>query len=181
MINFKAKITQIVLGYFFVNPHAEMYLNEIARKFKLDRGNLTRKLAELDKEGILIKNKKGNLSLYTINRQYPFLPELKKIFKKSFGLEAELRQRLGNIKGIKSAIIFGSYAKDKLSADSDIDLLLVGSHKLLEVQKEIIRLQGQIDREINVIDLTEKEFAKRKKDKDEFIANVFAGKTVKII
>lgn len=152
-----------------------MYLNEMVRKFKVDRGNLARKLAELEKEGILLKNKKGNLSLYTVNRGYPFLQELKKIFKKSFGLESELKQKLKSVKGLKTAIIFGSFAKDKLSAESDIDLLLVGSHNFLSTEREIVKLQKQFDREINVVDMTEKEFAKRKKDKDEFIANIFCG------
>ena len=181
MINFKSKITQAVLGYFFINPRVEMYLNEMARKFKVDRGNLVRKLAELEGEGILLKNKKGNLSLYTINRDYPFLLELKKIFVKSFGLEKELRDRLKGIAGLKTAIIFGSYAKDKLSAESDIDLLLVGSHKSLDAQREITKLQNKLDREINAIDMTASEFARRKKDKDEFIAHIFAGKIIKII
>ncbi|MDO8592246.1 MAG: nucleotidyltransferase domain-containing protein [bacterium] len=181
MINFKSKITQEVLGYFFINSGAELYLNEMARKFKLDRGNLVKKLAELEKEGILLKNKKGNLSLYSVNRDYPFLPELKKIFKKSFGLENELKEMLKNIKGIKSAIIFGSYAKNKLSAESDIDLLLIGSHKFLDAQGKITKLQSKLDREINVIDMTESEFVRRKKDQDEFISNIFAGKIIKII
>lgn len=179
MINFKAKITQAVLGYFFVNPQAEMYLNEMARKFKVDRGNLARKLAELEKEGILLKNKKGNLSLYTVNRAYPFLRELRRIFLKSFGLENELRRKLKSIKGIKSAIIFGSYAKDKLSAESDIDLLLVGSHKLLDAQSEIIKLQSRLDREINVIDMTEGEFHRKKNE--EFLKNALSGKIIKLI
>jgi len=179
MINFKAKITQAVLGYFFVNPQAEMYLNEMARKFKVDRGNLARKLAELEREGILLKNIKGNLSLYTINRKYQFFSELNKIFKKSFGLENELKQKLKKIKGIKTAIIFGSYAKDKLSAESDIDLLLVGSHKFLDAQDEILKLQSRLDREINVIDMTEREF-QRKKNED-FLKNVLSGKIIKLI
>lgn len=179
MINFKSKITQAVLGYFFINPRAEMYLNEMARKFKVDRGNLARKLAELETEGILLKNKKGNLSLYTINRQYPFLPELRKIFIKSFGLEPELKKALKRVKGLKTAIIFGSYARDKLSAESDIDLLLVGSHKFLDAQNEIIKLQSKIDREINIIDMTEAEF-RRKKDED-FLKNALSGKIIKLI
>ncbi|NCO25125.1 nucleotidyltransferase domain-containing protein [Candidatus Parcubacteria bacterium] len=179
MINFKAKITQAVLGYFFINPRAEMYLNEMVRKFKVDRGNLVRKLAELEREGVLLKNKKGNLSLYTVNRRYPFLPELKKIFKKSFGLENELKESLKGIKGIRTAIIFGSYAKDKLSAESDIDLLLVGSHKSLDAQREIIKLQSRIDREINVVDMTEDEF--RRKKNEEFLTNALSGKIIKLI
>lgn len=179
MINFKAKITQAVLGYFFLNPGAELYLNEMARKFKLDRGNLVRKLAEWEREGILLKNKKGNLSLYTVNRRHPFFPELKKIFKKSFGLENELKAKLKGIKGLKTALIFGSYAKDKLSAESDIDLLLVGSHSYLSAQREIIKLQERFDREINAVDMTEKEF--RRKKNEEFLRNALAGKVIKLI
>lgn len=179
MINFKAKITQAVLEYFFINPRAEMYLNEMARKFEVDRGNLARKLAELEREGVLLKNKKGNLSLYTVNRDYPFLPELRKIFMKSFGLENELRKKLENIKGIKIAIIFGSYAKDKLSAESDIDLLLVGSHKFLDAQSEILKLQSRIDREINIIDMTEDEF--RRKKNGDFLKDALSGKIIRII
>lgn len=179
MINFKAKTTRAVLSYFFLNAKAELYLNEMARKFNLDRGNLTRKLSELEQEGILLKNKKGNLSLYTVNRSYPFFSELKKIFKKSFGLEKELKEKLENIKGLKTAIIFGSYAKDKLSAESDIDILLVGSHKALDAQREIIKLQDQFDREINIIDMSEEEFKRKKKE--DFLKNVLSGETVKLL
>jgi len=179
MINFKSKISQKVLGYFFVNPQAEMYLNEMTRKFDIDRGNLVKKLSEWEREGILIKNKKGNLSLYTINRSYPFLPELKKIFKKSFGLESVLEEKLKKIKGIKKAIIFGSYAKDKLSGESDIDLLLVGNHNFLDTEREIIKLQEQFDREINIVDMTEKEFKKKKNE--EFLKNVLSGRHIKLI
>jgi len=179
MINFKSKITEKVLGYFLVNLQAELYLNEMARKFNLDRGNLVKKLTEWEKEGILLKNKKGNLSLYTINRSYPFLPELKKIFKKSFGLEGALKEWLKNIKGIRAAIIFGSYAKDKLSAESDVDLLLIGSHNFLEAEREIVKLQERFDREINVIDMSEKEFDRKKGE--EFLKNVLSGKCIKLI
>lgn len=179
MINFKSKIAREVLGYFLVNPQAEMYLNEMARKFEVNRGNLARKLREWEKEGILLKNKKGNLSLYTVNRKYPFLPEVKKIYRKSFGIESILKEKLKKIKGIKFALIFGSYAQDKLSAESDIDLLLVGSHNSLDAAREIVKLQNRFDREINIVDMTEKEFNKKKNE--EFLKNVLSGKNIKLI
>lgn len=179
MINFKSKIAQAVLGYFFINSKSEMYLNEMVRKFKVDRGNLTRKLAELEREGVLVKNQKGNLSLYSLNRRYPFLPEFKKIFLKSVGLEYILKERLKQVKGVKAAIIFGSYAENKLSAESDIDLLLVGSHSALAAQKELNDLQSRIDREINAIDMTEEEFERKKHD--DFLKHVLSGKIIKLI
>jgi len=179
MMNFKSKIAQKVLGYFFINPKAEMYLNEMVKKFDIDRGNLVKKLAEWEREGLLMKNKKGNLSLYTINRNYLFLPEFKKIFKKSFGLESALKEKLEKIKGIKNAIIFGSYAKNKLSSQSDIDLLIIGSHNFLDAEREIIKFQEQYDREINVIDMTEKEFNRKKNE--EFLKNVLSSRHIRLI
>ncbi|MFA6106648.1 MAG: nucleotidyltransferase domain-containing protein [Patescibacteria group bacterium] len=179
MLNFKSKITKEVLGYLLLNPREELYLNEMSRKFGLDRGNLARKLAELEKEGIIVKNKKGNLSLYKINRGYPFLAELKKIFQKSYGLENLLKEKLKKIKGLNMAVIFGSYANDRLSAESDIDLLLVGSHKSLDAQAEIAELQKKFGREINIIDMTEKEFGKKKKA--ELLKNILINKHIRLI
>jgi predicted nucleotidyltransferase len=179
MISFSSKITQKVLSYFLLNPDAELYLNEMARKFCVDRPNLSRKLAEWEGEGVLSKRQLGNLSLYKINRKYPLLSELKSTVKKSFGLEMELKKMLEKIKGIKEAVIFGSYAQDKMEMESDIDILLVGSHNFFETQKVIVSLQKKLDREINVIDMTEKEFVKAKKQ--ELVKNIFSNKYIKII
>ena len=41
------------------------------------------------------------------------------IFKKSFGLEGALKEGLKNIKGIRAAIIFGSYAKGQVDKWSE--------------------------------------------------------------
>jgi len=180
MINFRSKIAQKVLSYFLLNSEEEMYVNEMARKFTVNRGNLVRKLAEWEREGILVKTERGNLSLYKINKKYSLLEEMKKVAQKKFGLEEQLRKVLKRVKGLKMAFIFGSYAEDKLETESDIDLLLIGSHSALKVQKGIIKLQEAFDREINVIDMTEAEF-KEKKQKSEFLKNVFNHKHIQII
>ncbi|MCK5320179.1 nucleotidyltransferase domain-containing protein [Candidatus Parcubacteria bacterium] len=179
MINFRSQITKKVLSYFLLNTGTEMYVNEMAEKFSVDRGNLTRKLSEWEKEGILEKRKKGNLSLYKINKKYLFLSELKKIIQKSFGIEKQLQQTLKKINKLKTAVLFGSYVKNKLSAESDIDLLLIGSHNFLEAQKEIVKLQKQFDREINTIDMTETEFKNKKNS--ALLKNIFKNKHIKLI
>ena len=180
MINFRSKITQKVLSYFLLNPEEEMYMNEMVRKFAVDRGNLVRKLSEWEKEGLLTKTKRGNLSLYTINKRYSLLEEMKKIAQKKFRLEEQLRNSLKKVKDLKMAFIFGSYAKDKLEPESDIDLLMIGSHSALKAQKEIIKLQKEFDREINIIDMTETEFEERRQ-RDEFLKDIFKNKYIQII
>ncbi len=179
MISFRSKITQKVLGYFLLNTETEMYLNEMARKFTVDRGNLSRKLSEWERIGILKKKKLGNLSIYSINKKYSFLNEIKAIYLKSYGLEAEIKNDLTSIGGLNHAYIFGSYAQDNLSPESDIDLLLIGSYNLIDAQKKIVKLQKKYDREINTIDMTEKEF--KQKRLSSLIKNIFSSDYIQIL
>ena len=92
-----------------------------------------------------------------------------------------MREKLKQIKGIKGAYLFGSYAKNKLSDQSDIDLLVIGDFDTIILQKKILEIQKNIGREINSIELSNNEFNKRMKDKDSFLQDIFSKKHVKII
>ncbi len=181
MFNFRSKISQKVLSYLLLNPQAELYLNEIAVKFDVDRGNLVKKLAEWEKEGLLEKRKRGNLSLYRASKRNPLYKELRAIVEKQFGLEDSLRRELKPVRGIQQAYIFGSYAKGSMGAESDVDVLVVGAHRAVDVQRRVAMVQKKFDREINVVDMTELELKKRKKARDPLISRVFNGPHTKLL
>lgn len=181
MIPLKSKITRALLNYFFLNPDAALYVNELSEKLCLDKRNLVKKLKSLETEGLLKSQPRGNLKLYTINKNYPLYNEYRKIIFKTLGLESKLRGLLGKIKGVKKAYIYGSYAKDALNAHSDIDLLVVGSHKIAVLQKDLIKLQKETDREINAVHMDEKDFNKRQKAGDPFICGILKERHIKII
>jgi predicted nucleotidyltransferase len=105
---------------------------------------------------------------------------LKKIYNAKYGVVELLKQKIKNLKGLKSSWIFGSYAKNSFQQESDIDLLFVGNHSSLEAKRLILPLGKDLGREISIVDMTEKEFESRKKKKDEFIKNIFSQKTIKI-
>jgi len=88
---------------------------------------------------------------------------------------------MGNIKGLKEAYLFGSYASNKMDSSSDIDLLAIGTHSVLELQRVIAKLQKDTGREFNVINLSSKEFEKKKKEKDPFINSVLKTKIIRLI
>ena len=181
MLNFKSQITQKLLGYYFVNPHKKHYVNELARILNLDLGNLSRKLKQLENEGILISEFSGKQRYYFLNKKYPWLRETKKMFDASFGLKEILAKKLHELEGLKEAYIFGSYAKGNFGSQSDIDLLLIGSHSSMEATRKILPLQNQLGREFNAIDMSQKEYEKRKKESDPFLANILSGKIIKIV
>jgi predicted nucleotidyltransferase len=181
MFSLRSKISIKLLRYFFTNPHAKHYLNELARILEVDSGNLDRKIKSLEKEGVFHSEKKGNQKYYFMNHNYPFLPEIKKIFQAKYGLKEEIFSVLKNIKGLEQVYIFGSYAKGNLEQESDIDLLIIGSHPSRLLKEKLLPLQKKYGREFNIIDLTRNELEKKKKNKDPFIKNLFSGKVIKVI
>lgn len=171
MISLRSKITQDVLGYFFIHAGSALYVNELARRFHHESGNLTRKLIQLEKDGVLKSEIKGKEKYYSLNSSFPLIKEYKQIILKSVGLEHMLREAIKEVPGVAAAYLFGSYAADRMDMTSDIDLLAVGNHKALDLQRAISPIQTQVDREINAVNLTPEEYAKRRKT-DPFIKSL---------
>lgn len=181
MISLRSKTTQKILNFFFLNDKERFYVNELAKVINEDSSNVYKKLIELKKEGILADDFQGIERYFFINKDYKFLKEYKNILLKKIGFEKVLKEKLKEVPGIASAYIFGSYAKDKMSAESDIDLLIVGDFKTIELQKVLLEVQKLSGREINSIELLNKEFDKKIAEKDELLIDIFSKKHIKVI
>lgn len=181
MISLRSQVTKKILNYFFINPHESLHVNELTRKLKVDKRNLVKKLRELEENGVLKSQNRGNLRLYSINTSFPFYKEYEKIVLKTVGLEEELKRTLREVPGVKEAYIYGSYAKNNLNTHSDIDLLVVGGHEISALQKRLNIIQNEIDREINSVNIDEREFKRRIRNKDPFLMEILKGKNIKIV
>lgn len=181
MISLKSSITQKLLSYFFLNKTKELYVNELARLLETDPKNLDKKLKELEKEGLFRSEFKGKQKYYSMNLSFPLFKEYEQIVNKTIGLEHQLKNALETVQNLEEAYIFGSYAGNKLDVQSDIDLFIIGPHKLLDTEKAIFSLQKTLGREINAIDMTREEFERRKRKKDPLINDIFSKPTIKII
>ncbi|MBL7131509.1 MAG: nucleotidyltransferase domain-containing protein [Candidatus Omnitrophica bacterium] len=181
MISLRSKVTIKLLDYYFLNPEAEVYINELARILDLDPKNTETKLKELEKEGLFKSEFRGKQRYFFLAKDNPVLEHYRQIFLRTYGIEKRLKGMMGNIKGLKEAYLFGSYASNKMDSSSDIDLLAIGTHSVLELQRVIAKLQKDTGREFNVINLSEKEFEKKKKDNDPFITSVFKAKIIRLI
>lgn len=181
MISLRSKITQKILNLLILNDEERFYVNQLAKIIHEYPANVHKKLVELEKEGIISDDVQGMERYFFINKKYKFLKEYKNIILKGVGFEKILKEKLKQIEGIDSAYIFGSYAKDKMSAESDIDLLVVGDFKTIELQKALLKIQKLSGREINSIELLNKEFDKKMREKDELLIDIFSKKHIKII
>lgn len=181
MISLRSKVAIKLMDYYFLNPDAQHYINELARILELDPKNTETKLKEFEKIGLFKSEFRGKERYFFLAKDSPLLEHYRQIFLKTYGIEKRLKDMLQDIKGLKEAYIFGSYATNKMDSSSDIDILAVGSHSVLELQRLIAKLQKDTAREFNVTNLSQKEFAAKKKDKDPFISRVFKDKTIRLV
>ena len=181
MFSLRSKVTQKILNLLILNGNERFYVNELAKIIKEYPANVHKKLVELEKEGIVADDFRGMERYFFINKNYKFLKEYKNIILKGVGFEEILKEKLKQVKGIKAAYIFGSYAKNKMSDESDIDVLVVGDFKTTELQRVFLEVQQLSGREINSIEMLNNEFEKKIKEKDELLLDIFSKKHIKII
>src|SRR3989338_4998557 len=181
MISLRSKVAIKLLDYYFLNPQAQVYINELARILELDPKNTETKLKELEQEGLFKSEFRGKQRYFFLAKDNPILEHYRQIFLKTYGIEKRLKDMISNIKGLKEAYLFGSYASNKMDSSSDIDLLAIGTHSVLELQRVIARFQKNTGREFNVTNLSMKEFEAKKKNEDPFISNVFRTKTIRLV
>lgn|SRR3989338_1125597 len=170
MISLRSKITQSLLNELFLHRTRAFYVNELARRLDLDSGNLTRKLQQLEKEGLLSSQTRGRERYYSLNPRFPLLDEYRRIVLKTVGVEARLKDVLKQVPGVARAFLFGSYVSGRMDEASDLDLVVIGSHRALDLQRRIARAQKSLSREINLISLSEREYERRRRQNDFFKA-----------
>lgn len=180
MINLRSKLRQSLLAYYFLNPHADHYVRELARILQVDPTNLSKELTKLEREGLFSSKLRGNQKYFLLNRGYPLINEVRRIVLKTVGIVPTLRQAVSEIAGIKDAYLYGSFAKGEQDAQSDIDVLVVGGPKPYDLESAIRRLERQFGREVNYTLLSEAEFKKKLAQKDPFLEDIWHGKKIKL-
>jgi len=178
MINLKARLIRQILDYFFINQSKKIYGRDLAKILKADPGNLSKKLKELESDGLLKSETVGQLKFFFLDSHYSLLKEIKKIYETQYSFPFLLKETLASLDGLQEAYIFGSYAKNSFNSESDLDVLLIGSHRALEARQAVLSLQKRLGREINIVDFTPEEYKQKKND--DFLKNVFSGNHIKI-
>jgi len=85
MVSLRSQVNRKLLGYFFHNPGKSLYVNKIASQLNLDKRNLVKKLRIFEHEGLFISATHGHYKFYSLNKDYPFYREYKRIILKSIG------------------------------------------------------------------------------------------------
>ena len=113
-------------------------------------GAVQRELENLSKVGLIQRKPVGSQVFYQANRDTPIFAEMRALINKTIGIFGVLRSALRPLsKRIVLAFVYGSVAREEETAQSDVDLMVVGDATLDEVLSRLSTAEKGIRRSIN--------------------------------
>jgi len=155
----------------FAGSEEELHGREIQRRSGLNDSTIRQELNKLIRLDLVCRRGESNRVYYRAKVQNPLYPEIRNLVLKTSGLADVLKAALRD-KRIHIAFVFGSLASGKEEAQSDVDLMVVGSLGLRDLSKLLFGVSEKIGREINPHVLYDHEFRKRLKNKEHFISAI---------
>jgi len=178
---FRSKTRAALFRLYFTNPDSAYYLRELERLLSIPVAMIRKELVRLEKDGIFISSRRGNLVFYSLNKSYPLFNELKSIVLKTVGAAGLLKEMLSKFEEIEVAFIYGSLARAEERPGSDIDLLIVGRTDEDALVTEIKKAEDLLKREIDYVIFSRSEFEKKRKEGDSFIKELLNSPKVFLI
>lgn len=169
-----SKVQQRVLGLIFGHPERSFYTSEIVKNVHSGTGAVTRELARLANSGLVSVERVGNQVHYRANRDSPIFEELQGLIIKTVALADPIRTSLEpHAAHIKAAFIYGSVAKGTDTAQSDVDLMIVGDEldysSLYSATHEAERV---LRRKINPIFLSLEDWRRKAAESGSFVNKI---------
>ena len=174
---------QRVFALLFGQPERSFFATELIGLARAGSGAVQRELKRLVDSGLVTVSRVGNRKHYQANQASPVFNELRGLVRKTIGLHEPIRPVLKPFeKHIVFAALYGSAAKHKDTASSDIDLLVVCDDLTLEqLYAALAPAEEKLARKVSPTLYTSREFNRRKKTSSAFLRRVLAGEHVVLL
>ncbi len=168
------QVRQGVLAATLGQPDKWWYLSELADRLGTSPSSLQRELSSLVASGILVHRREGTRAYFRAETESPVFRDLQQLFEKTAGLAPILEQILkpfGN--KIQCAFIYGSVARSREHAMSDVDVMVIGRAGLADLSPALRKAEAGLGREVNVTAYSVEEFRQKIKSRDHFLTAAF--------
>lgn len=165
-----------VLALIFGNPGRSFYTSEIVRRVHSGMGAVERELSRLQSSGLVSVERIGNQKHYRANRRSPIFEELRSLILKTVGLAEPLREALGpHSEKIKAAFVYGSVAKGVDTAQSDIDLMVIGDGLIYaDLFDALLKAENVLSRKVSPKFLSVQDWRHSMIERDPFYVKISA-------
>jgi predicted nucleotidyltransferase len=171
-----------VLALLLLHPEISLHVREIARATGKAPGTLLRELNRLADAGLLTRKPVGNQVHFQADTRCPIHEDLRNMLKKTVGIVDVLREGLAPLANkVHAAFVYGSVARGDERAGSDLDLMIIGEAKFVDVVRALGNVQETLRREINSNLYPQREFRRKLAAGEPFLKRVLADKKLFVI
>ena len=168
-----------VLSATLLQPDHWWFMTELARHLNVTPSSLQRELESLVASGFLLRRQDGRRVYFKANTESPLFPELRGLIEKTAGIIPELKAAIEKFgERIEFALLYGSIARGEEHAGSDIDLIVVGTLRQIDLLPVLRKLENRFRREVNVTLFSPDEFRRKLASADYFLSSVMNAKTI---
>ncbi len=177
----RSEIRRRIMATVLLDPEGRLHLREIARRVGTSAGTARRELTRLEQAGVVARTREGRQVYYSVPPESVLYRSMAEIIRETSGAQQILRRILGDLGGVESAVIFGSYAAGAMGPNSDVDLLVVGAPDRDELTDRLEQAGREISRPVNEVVLTADELAGRRAREDGFIKSFDEGNRIQVL
>lgn len=166
---FRSNLQAELLMALFLDGETEskrpLAAKEIERRLGASAASVHRELQRLSAAGLVNKELAGRSAFYSARRDSPIADPLQRLLELTVGIPAELRRRLTPVPEVVHASIFGSYASETATPESDIDLLVIvkGPKARSRTVAEVIwDIEVLLEREVDLISYSREQFERKR-------------------
>ncbi|MDR3799733.1 MAG: nucleotidyltransferase domain-containing protein [Terracidiphilus sp.] len=168
-----------VLSAALLEPRRWWFMSELARHLGSGPSSLQRELESLVNSGILERREDGRRVYFRANASSPVFRDLRGLVEKTAGVTPTLSIALESFGDrIELAFVYGSLARGEERALSDVDLMVVGSVRQIDLVPVLRKLEDRLGRAVNATLYAPQEFRRRLAAGDHFLSSVLKGKTI---
>lgn len=171
-----------LLAMLYGHVDQSFYVRQLVRAIGAGHGALQRELKYLTEMGLVLRRNQGNQVLYQANSQSPIFSEIKGLITKTVGIHDVIRSALASLgPEIQIVFVYGSVARQKERANSDVDLMVLGDASFSEVVSALGPAQKALGREINPTVFPASEFRSKLAAGNHFLRSVMKEKRLFVL
>lgn len=174
-----SKRQQRLFAALFLHPERSYSASELIALSGAGKGAGQNQIDKLARAGVVTEERVGNQRRLRVNQEFPLYKELRSLCVKSFGVAEVLADALTPFANrIQRAFVFGSVAKETDRSSSDIDLLVVGDVRLLDVNRALAAAESHVGRSISLHLYAPAEWAQAQEDR--VIKSILSGPLIEV-
>jgi hypothetical protein len=178
---FRSQMQLELLGLLLLQSDRTWTLDQLAALLNAPASSIHRELGRAVSAGLVRRDDRQRPHLYVAATNSPAYKPMRQLLDLTVGIPERLAGALSLVDGVRAAAIHGSWAKGRITADSDLDVIVITDGDRSAAQRAVRRVSRQIGRQGDGSILSPRDFATMLAEHNPFLEGILHGPRIDIV